>query len=148
MAETQEHHTSPTTRVKDTTGKVNSIVIIVSGAGMFSAISLLVSLLTTELIPRFGWGLAWFDPVSVIWILSFFVFGYEAGIITSDTPCGVRLSSKIVVVIFVVVVIRKRIHVAERVVTRLASYARYTALVKVLPGQLLGRIHLVFFCKC
>ena len=83
MAETQEAHTTPTTRVKNTTGKMNSIVIIVSGAGMFSAISLLVSLLTTEIIPRFGWGLAWFDPVSVIWILSFFVFGYEAGIITS-----------------------------------------------------------------
>jgi len=77
-----EPPTAPT-RVKDTTGRANSIIIKIAGAGMFSTMSLLVSLLTTEIIPRFGWGLAWFDPVSVIWILSFFVFGYETGIITS-----------------------------------------------------------------
>lgn len=79
MAET--HRT--VIRVKDTTGKANSIIIKIAGAGLFSTLSLLVSLLTTSVIPRFGWGLAWFDPVSVIWILAFFVFGYESGIITS-----------------------------------------------------------------
>ena len=71
------------TRVKDTTGLVTSIVIKVAGAGMFSGISLLLSFVSTRFIPRFGWGLAWFDPVSVIWILAYFVFGYETGILTS-----------------------------------------------------------------
>ncbi|MBN2154589.1 MAG: ECF transporter S component [Candidatus Lokiarchaeota archaeon] len=75
----------PETRVEDTTNqkKKYSLVIKISGGAIFSAISLVISLLTTEFLPRFAWGLAWFDPVSVIWILSFFVFGYEAGILTS-----------------------------------------------------------------
>ncbi len=75
----------PTTRVENSTDekKKYSLVIKITGGAIFSAISLVLSLLTTEFLPRFAWGLAWFDPVSVIWVLSFFVFGYEAGIITS-----------------------------------------------------------------
>lgn len=78
-----ELHSS--SRVKNTSDNKNALPLTVkiAGAAIFSAMSLVVSLLTTEVLPRFAWGLAWFDPVSVIWILSFFVFGYEAGLITS-----------------------------------------------------------------
>ena len=79
----EERHSS--SRITNTSGDRNSIPLTVkiAGAAVFSAMSLVISLLTTEVLPRFAWGLAWFDPVSVIWILSFFVFGYEAGLITS-----------------------------------------------------------------
>ena len=59
------------------------ITLKVAGAGIFAALSLVLSVTTTEILPRVQWGLALFDPVSVIWILAFFVFGYEAGILTS-----------------------------------------------------------------
>ena len=54
----------------------------IAGAAIFSGISLLFAIYATGL-PRVQWGLALFDPVSIVWILSFFIFGYEAGIITS-----------------------------------------------------------------
>ncbi len=78
-----EQHSS--SRIKNTSNGQKSIpfTVKIAGAAIFSAMSLVISLLTTEVLPRFAWGLAWFDPVSVIWILSFFVFGYEAGLITS-----------------------------------------------------------------
>jgi riboflavin transporter FmnP len=53
------------------------------GGSIFAAISLVISLLTDGYLPEVPWGLQWFDPVSIIWILSFFIFGYEAGILTS-----------------------------------------------------------------
>ncbi len=63
--------------------KINrTITLKIAGAGIFAALSLVLSALSLVL-PRVQWGLALFDPVSVIWILAFFVFGYEAGILTS-----------------------------------------------------------------
>jgi riboflavin transporter FmnP len=64
--------------------KINHpITLKIAGAGIFAALSLVLSITTTEFLPRVQWGLALFDPVSVIWILAFFIFGYEAGILTS-----------------------------------------------------------------
>lgn len=64
--------------------KINrTITLKIAGAGIFAALSLVLSITTTNILPRVQWGLALFDPVSVIWILAFFVFGYEAGILTS-----------------------------------------------------------------
>ena len=64
--------------------KINHpITLKIAGAGIFAALSLVLSITTTEFLPRVQWGLALFDPVSIIWILAFFIFGYEAGIITS-----------------------------------------------------------------
>lgn len=76
---------SSSTRVKDTTTqmKTQSIIIKIVGGAIFGAISLVISLLTDGLLPEVPWGLQWFDPVSIIWILSFFIFGYEAGLLTS-----------------------------------------------------------------
>jgi len=76
---------SSSTRVKDTTTqmKTQSIIIKIVGGSIFAAMSLVISLLTDASLPETPWGLQWFDPVSIIWILSFFIFGYEAGILTS-----------------------------------------------------------------
>ena len=64
--------------------KINRpITLKIAGAGIFAALSLVLSITTTNILPRVQWGLALFDPVSVIWILAFFIFGYEAGILTS-----------------------------------------------------------------
>lgn len=64
--------------------KINrTITLKIAGAGIFAALSLVLSITTTNILPRVQWGLALFDPVSVIWILAFFIFGYEAGILTS-----------------------------------------------------------------
>ncbi len=82
-----ELHTNDRVENTSNTRRKLSLTIKITGAAIFSAISLVVSLLTTEILPRFAWGLAWFDPVSVIWILSYFAFGYEAGLIT----CGVGM---------------------------------------------------------
>jgi len=63
--------------------KVTNISLKVASAAIFSALSMVVSIFTTEILPRVQWGLALFDPVSIIWILAFFVFGYEVGLLTS-----------------------------------------------------------------
>lgn len=56
--------------------------LIIAGSAIFGALSLVFSFIV-QFLPRVpGWGLAFFDPVSIIWILAFFVFGYEAGAIT------------------------------------------------------------------
>jgi hypothetical protein len=77
----------PSTRVENYTEnkKKYSIVIKITGGAIFAALSLAVAVVAKPLVDslRTPWGMAWWDPVSVIWILSFFVFGYEAGTITS-----------------------------------------------------------------
>lgn len=60
-----------------------SLPLKIASGAIFGAISLVVSLLTTEILPRVQWGLALFDPVSIVWIIAFFCFGYETGLITS-----------------------------------------------------------------
>lgn len=52
---------------------------IVAGA-IFGALSLVLSF-TAAFLPRTPVGLAYFDPVSVIWVICYFVFGPIAGLI-------------------------------------------------------------------
>lgn len=59
-----------------------NITLKIAGAAIFGALSIIVSLLTTENLPRMPWGIAYFDPVSIIWLLAFLIFGVEAGILT------------------------------------------------------------------
>ncbi|QEE16286.1 hypothetical protein DSAG12_02116 [Promethearchaeum syntrophicum] len=59
------------------------LTIEIAGAAIFGALSIALSYLSTPYIPRVAWGLAYFDPVSIIWIMSFFVFGFRAGLLTS-----------------------------------------------------------------
>ena len=59
------------------------LTIEIAGAAIFGALSIALSYLSTPYIPRVAWGLAYFDPVSIIWIMSFLVFGFRAGLLTS-----------------------------------------------------------------
>jgi riboflavin transporter FmnP len=55
----------------------------VAGAAIFGALSYVVSILTTPYIPRIpGWGIAYIDPISIIWMIAFLLFGIEAGLLT------------------------------------------------------------------
>jgi hypothetical protein len=79
--------TDPSTRIENYTEhkKINTLVIKITGGAIFAALSLAVAVVAKPLVDslRTPWGMAWWDPVSVIWILSFFVFGFEAGLLTS-----------------------------------------------------------------
>jgi riboflavin transporter FmnP len=56
--------------------------IQIAGAAIFGALSIVISALTTPIIPRIpGWGMAIFDPVSIIWMACFLIFGPVAGIL-------------------------------------------------------------------
>ena len=59
------------------------LTIEIAGAAIFGALSIALSYYSTEFIPRVAWGLAYFDPVSIVWIMAFFIFGFRAGILTS-----------------------------------------------------------------
>ncbi|MCF2140947.1 MAG: hypothetical protein K9W44_12895 [Candidatus Lokiarchaeota archaeon] len=60
-----------------------NLTIEIAGAAIFSALSIALSY-TATFIPRIpGWYIAWFDPVSLIWIAAFLIFGFRAGLITT-----------------------------------------------------------------
>jgi len=62
--------------------KESQIVLQISGAALFGALSFVVSVFTTSILPRIpGWGIAIIDPVSIIWIMCFLIFGAKAGIL-------------------------------------------------------------------
>jgi len=72
MLEEQESHMS----------KSSQLVLQISGAALFGALSLIVSIFTTSFLPRIpGWGIAIIDPVSIIWVMCFLIFGTRAGIL-------------------------------------------------------------------
>ena len=72
MLEEKESHMS----------KSSQLVLQISGAALFGALSLIVSIFTTSFLPRVpGWGIAIIDPVSIIWILCFLIFGTRAGVL-------------------------------------------------------------------
>jgi riboflavin transporter FmnP len=60
----------------------SKLTIDIAGAAIFGALSIVVSQLTTASLPRMQWGIAFFDPVSLIWIAAFLIFGYRAGVLT------------------------------------------------------------------
>ena len=76
-AKTSEPTMEP--RVVETTDSKNSLSIEIAGAAIFGALSLVLSALTTAVLPRFVWGMAYFDPVSLIWIMIHARFGKESG---------------------------------------------------------------------
>jgi len=72
MSEEKESHMS----------KSSQLVLQISGAALFGALSLVVSIFTTSILPRIPvWGIAIIDPVSIIWIICFLIFGTRAGIL-------------------------------------------------------------------
>ncbi len=61
--------------------KRSRITVQLVGAAIFSALSLVVSLLVVPILPRTPEGMAFFDPVSIIWMLCFLIFGPVAGLL-------------------------------------------------------------------
>ncbi|MGV9172091.1 MAG: ECF transporter S component [Promethearchaeia archaeon] len=60
------------------------ITIQIAGAAIFGALSLVLSAISTPIIPRIpGWGMAYFDPISLVWIACFFIFGVKSGLLCS-----------------------------------------------------------------
>nr|MDO8112377.1 hypothetical protein [Candidatus Sigynarchaeota archaeon] len=58
------------------------VTLEIAGAAIFIALSAVVSVLTTMYIPRIpNWGIAIFDPVSLVWITCFLIFGWRAGLL-------------------------------------------------------------------
>ncbi|MHA1585399.1 MAG: hypothetical protein ACTSVU_00280 [Promethearchaeota archaeon] len=63
--------------------KHNRITLDIAGAAIFGAISMVVGQFITPLIPRVaGWEIAFFDPISIIWLSAFLIFGFRCGLIT------------------------------------------------------------------
>ncbi|TXT57713.1 MAG: conserved membrane protein of unknown function [Candidatus Thorarchaeota archaeon] len=55
----------------------------VAAAGILAALSIAIAPVA-EFIPRIpGWGIALFDPVSIIWIIAFLIGGFWIGIVTT-----------------------------------------------------------------
>jgi riboflavin transporter FmnP len=56
----------------------------VAGAALFGSLSFVTSALTTRYVPRLHvWGIALIDPVSIVWIMCFLIFGLRAGLLCS-----------------------------------------------------------------
>jgi len=65
--------------------KSSQFVLQISGAALFSALSLILSLFVVPYLPRTPEGFAYFDPVSIIWVTCFLIFGPLAGVLC----CGI-----------------------------------------------------------
>jgi riboflavin transporter FmnP len=64
--------------------KARSITRFVAGASIFGALSFILSAVTAPYLPRMpGWGIAFIDPVSIVWILCFLIFGLYTGLLCS-----------------------------------------------------------------
>ena len=62
--------------------KSSLIVLQIAGAALFGALSIVVSAFVTPLVPRIpGWGIAIVDPVSIIWVMCFLIFGAKSGLL-------------------------------------------------------------------
>ena len=61
--------------------KRTQLTIQLAGAAIFSALSLVVSVFLVPILPRTPEGMAFFDPVSIIWVACFLIFGPIAGIL-------------------------------------------------------------------
>ncbi len=65
--------------------KSSQFVLQIAGAALFSALSLIVSLFVVPYLPRTPEGFAYFDPVSIIWVTCYLIFGPLAGVLC----CGI-----------------------------------------------------------
>lgn len=62
--------------------KTSQTTLQLAGAAVFGALSIVLAVVATFL-PRTPEGFAYFDPVSIVWILCFIIFGPVAGILCS-----------------------------------------------------------------
>ena len=62
--------------------KRTRLTLEVTGAALFGAMSLVLSAFLTPIIPRIPvWGIAIIDPVSILWITCFLIFGPKSGLL-------------------------------------------------------------------
>ena len=62
--------------------KRTHLTLEVTGAALFGALSLVLSAFLTPIIPRIpGWYIAIIDPVSILWIICFLIFGPKSGLL-------------------------------------------------------------------
>ncbi len=56
----------------------------IGASAVFGGLSLALAALTAPYVPRMpGWGIAFIDPVSIVWITAYLIFGLTTGIVTS-----------------------------------------------------------------
>ena len=65
--------------------KSSQFVLQIAGAALFSALSLILSVFIVPFLPRTPEGFAYFDPVSIVWVICFLIFGPLAGVLC----CGI-----------------------------------------------------------
>ncbi|MFW9969162.1 MAG: hypothetical protein ACFFDF_03110 [Candidatus Odinarchaeota archaeon] len=64
--------------------KSSQLLIEIAGAAIFGALSVVVGAFLAPNIPRIaGWFIAIVDPISIIWVACFLIFGVRAGILCS-----------------------------------------------------------------
>lgn len=73
---------SETEEKESVMSKKSRLTLQIAGGAIFGALSLVLSFLAAFL-PRTPEGLAYFDPVSIIWVLCFLIFGPLAGLISA-----------------------------------------------------------------
>ena len=61
--------------------KKSQFTIQLAGGAIFGALSLVVSIFVLPFLPRTPQGMAYFDPVSIVWVTCFLIFGPLAGIL-------------------------------------------------------------------
>jgi riboflavin transporter FmnP len=66
---------------KSRMSRTANITLQLVGAALFGALSLVFSAFVTPIIPRLPFGIAFFDPVSILWITCFLFFGTKSGIL-------------------------------------------------------------------
>ena len=56
----------------------------IGASAVFGGLSLALAALTAPYLPRMpGWGIAFIDPVSIVWITAYLIFGFTTGVATS-----------------------------------------------------------------
>ena len=62
--------------------KSSQLVLQIAGAALFCALSIVFAAFVTPFVPRIpGWGIAIIDPVSIIWVMCFLIFGARSGLL-------------------------------------------------------------------
>jgi len=77
-----ERELHETKEIATSMSKRTRLTLEVTGAALFGAMSLVLSAFLTPIIPRIpGWGIAIIDPVSILWITCFLIFGPKSGLL-------------------------------------------------------------------
>ncbi len=68
--------------IESSMSKRTRLTLEITGAALFGALSLVLSAFLTPIVPRVpGWGIALIDPVSILWITCFLIFGPKSGLL-------------------------------------------------------------------